>query len=92
MLRVRWGGGSTRPGPCNAKYHYMLPPTRRLPAVHQVIDQMAYFVVHAPRQVGKTTALIALAEELTASGRFAAVLLSGEEGAPFPSDVGMAAS
>jgi hypothetical protein len=39
----------------------MLPALRRLPEVRRLIDQESYFVVHAPRQVGKTTALLLLA-------------------------------
>ena len=42
-------------GPCKPGYHYMLPPARRIPQVRVVIDQMQYFVLHAPRQTGKTT-------------------------------------
>ncbi len=68
----------------------MLPPEQRLPAVRGLVDQQAYFVVHAPRQVGKTTALLALARSLTAEGRFAAALLSMEDGAAFPADIGAA--
>ncbi len=58
----------------------MLPALRRLPEVLSLIAQESYFVLHAPRQVGKTTALRALAEELTASGRYAALHFSCEEG------------
>ncbi|OJT19183.1 polyketide biosynthesis operon protein CyrO [Archangium sp. Cb G35] len=67
-------------GPCRADRNYMLPALRRLPEVLPLIDQESYFVLHAPRQVGKTTALRALAEELTASGRYAALHFSCEEG------------
>ncbi len=35
--------------------HYMLPSDRRLPGLGSLIDKEAYFVVHAPRQSGKTT-------------------------------------
>ena len=55
-----------------------------------MIDQKGYFVVHAPRQVGKTTALLTLAGELTREGRFAAALVSMELGAAFPDDIGAA--
>ncbi|MCA9635011.1 MAG: hypothetical protein KC420_03145, partial [Myxococcales bacterium] len=68
-------------GPCDPADHYMLPVMRRLPSVRRLIDRKAYFVVHAPRQVGKTTSLLALARELTAEGRYCAVLLSLEVGA-----------
>lgn len=75
-------------GPCNPEIHYMLPATQRLEAydVDRLIRQQSYFVVHAPRQVGKTTAMEALARELTASGDYVAVLLSLETGAAFPND------
>ena len=77
-------------GPCNPADHYLLPPERRLPGVRDLVEQKAYFVLHAPRQIGKTTALITLAEKLTSEGRYAAVLLSMEVGAAFPSEVGAA--
>ena len=77
-------------GPCDREVHYMLPPERRLPGIREVIEQRSYFVLHAPRQVGKTTSLIALARELTAEGRFAALTVSMEVGAAFPDDVGAA--
>ncbi len=77
-------------GPCRAEDDFMLPPSERLPDVRALIDGKKYFVVHAPRQTGKTTALLALAEELTASGAYVGVLLSMEVGAPFGTDPGAA--
>ncbi|MBP6830073.1 MAG: ATP-binding protein [Deltaproteobacteria bacterium] len=77
-------------GPCRPEIHYMLPPERRLPGVRALIDQQAYFVLHAPRQVGKTTSLLTLGKQLTAEGRFAAVMVSMEMGAAFPDDIGAA--
>jgi hypothetical protein len=67
-------------GPCNPELHYMIPAARRLPEGPGLVEQGAYFVVHAPRQTGKTTALRALASELTASGRYAALMFSCEVG------------
>ena len=77
-------------GPCKADIHYMLPPLARLPTLTRLIEQQGYFVIHAPRQVGKTTAMLALAQQLTASGQYAAVMVSAEVGAPFPHDPGAA--
>jgi len=68
----------------------MLPALRRLPEVRSLIDQESYFVLHAPRQVGKTTALLSLAQELTSEGRYTSVLVSMEMGAPFTEDIGAA--
>jgi hypothetical protein len=61
----------------------MLPPTQRLPTLERWIDQRSYFVLHAPRQTGKSTAMLALAEHLTEGGRYASVMLSVEVGSPF---------
>jgi hypothetical protein len=77
-------------GPNNPADHYTLSVLDRLPGVRKLIDQKLYFVLHAPRQVGKTTALLSLAQELTTEGRYAAVLLSMEQGAPFSDDPGAA--
>ncbi|WP_338052902.1 AAA family ATPase [Pyxidicoccus trucidator] len=65
----------------------MLPALRRLPEVYPLIDQRNYFVLHAPRQVGKTTALRSLAQQLTASGRYAALHFSCEAGEVAGDDV-----
>jgi AAA domain len=67
-------------GPCLPKYHYMVPALGRLPEVPGLVAQLGYFVVHAPRQTGKTTTLRALAEELTATGEYAALHFSCEVG------------
>ena len=70
-------------GPCQADIHYMLSSGDRLPEIYTLIAQRNYFVIHAPRQVGKTTAMLTLAQELTASGECTAVMLSLEVGAVF---------
>jgi hypothetical protein len=58
--------------------------------VTRLIAQKLYFVLHAPRQTGKTTALLTLAQELTAEGAYTAVLVSMEVGAAFKDDPGEA--
>ena len=65
-------------GPCWPDKHYMLPPERRLGDVLKLIQRKRYFVVHAPRQTGKTTALRALAERFTAEGKYTALLVNCE--------------
>jgi hypothetical protein len=77
-------------GPCSPDIHYMLPPSDRLPQVAGLIAQRGYFVIHAPRQSGKTTAMQAIATQLTAQGQYTAVLLTAEGGAPFGDDIGTA--
>jgi len=77
-------------GPCLPKYHYMVPPLERLPEAPSLVARMGYFVVHAPRQTGKTTTLRALAEELTAAGEHAALHFSCEIGEAAGDDYGAA--
>jgi len=55
-----------------------------------LIDQKLYFVIHAPRQVGKTTSFLHLAQELTEGGKYAALLASCEEGQVAKDRVGAA--
>ncbi|MEG4318994.1 MULTISPECIES: ATP-binding protein [unclassified Microcoleus] len=74
-------------GPCQEDIHYTLSPTLRLPSLERLIAQRNYFVIHAPRQIGKTTAMLALAKQLTDSGKYTAVMLSVEVGAPFSQDI-----
>ena len=77
-------------GPCQADIHYILPPLARLPQMNRLVAQHGYFAIIAPRQTGKTTAMLALADELTASGKYTAVMVSAEVGAAFPHDIGAA--
>ncbi|MCX6039999.1 MAG: hypothetical protein NTV69_02535, partial [Caldilinea sp.] len=53
-------------GPVNCADHYCLPPLARLDleAILGLIDQKKCFLLHAPRQTGKTSCLLALAEYL----------------------------
>lgn len=76
-------------GPCNPDFHYMLPATERLAGenLQQLIAQQSYLILHAPRQTGKTTAMLELARQLTASGNYAALLVTMEVGAAFPDDI-----
>ena len=77
-------------GPNEPARHYTLPVLARLPQVRGLIDEGLYFVLHAPRQVGKTTGLLHLGRELTAEGAYVALLVSMEVGAAFPHDLGAA--
>ncbi|MEM7495599.1 MAG: ATP-binding protein [Myxococcota bacterium] len=68
-------------GPPNAAEHYVLDPLSRwnLPRVLALIDQRKYFLLHAPRQTGKTTCLLALCDYLNQQGRFRCVYINVEE-------------
>ena len=65
----------TTEGPVNCQDHYCLPPLARfdLADVMALIAQKKYFLLHAPRQTGKTTCLLALATYLNQTGQVHAV-------------------
>ena len=48
-------------GPVRAEDHYVIPPLKRgnVKELLRLIEDKQYFVLHAPRQTGKTSALIA---------------------------------
>ena len=58
----------------------MVPAEQRLPEGRPLVEQGHYLVVHAPREMGKTTALQALTRELSAAGGRVALYLSCESG------------
>ena len=60
-------------GPCFPDEHYMLPALDRLPGIRELVAGGNYFVIHAPRQTGKTTALKALVREINAKGDMVAI-------------------
>ncbi len=67
-------------GPVNTKDHYCLPPLKRfaLDKILSLIEQKKYFVLHAPRQTGKTSALLALMEHLNSQGTYRCVYINVE--------------
>ena len=79
-------------GPINAAMHYHLPPLARLDVEELLllIRQRKYFVLHAPRQTGKTSALLALRDDLNASGEFRCAYVNVETGQSAREDVAAA--
>jgi hypothetical protein len=67
-------------GPCNPEEHYMLPPEDRLVGaqLHRYIRDKLYWVLHAPRQTGKTTFLQSWMREINASNDAIACYVSVE--------------
>jgi len=67
-------------GPVNCQDHYCLPPLTRfdLSEIENLIRQKKYFILHAPRQTGKTSCLLALMKHLNAGGEFKALYLNVE--------------
>ncbi|MCP4106532.1 MAG: hypothetical protein GY749_13525 [Desulfobacteraceae bacterium] len=59
-------------GPVNCEKHYCLPPLGRLDIeeIRHLIDQEKYFILHAPRQTGKTSSVLSLMEFLNSEGKY----------------------
>ncbi len=79
-------------GPINRDRHYQVPPLSRidLEDVLRLIQEERYFVLHAPRQTGKTSTLLALADRLNASGEYRCLYINVEAGQAAREDVGAA--
>jgi len=78
-------------GPNKTSRHYSIDPLARLDAeeVVRLIDSERYFVLHAPRQTGKTTCLLALMVHLNASGHYRALYANIESAQVARGDVAM---
>ena len=79
-------------GPIRPEDHYHVPPLARLDPEEllRLIRQKMYFVLHAPRQTGKTTALLALRDELNSGGRYRCVYVNVEAAQAAREDVELA--
>ena len=78
-------------GPVVAADHYCIPPLQRvnLGEILTLIRQKRYFVLHAPRQTGKTSALLALRDLLNGGteGAYRCVYVNVEIGQAAREDV-----
>lgn len=76
-------------GPIQSDLHYNVEPLSRidLEEVEQLIYQQKYFVLHAPRQTGKTSCLLALRDYLNARKEFIAVYANIEAAQAARNDV-----
>ncbi|MEM7495343.1 MAG: AAA-like domain-containing protein [Myxococcota bacterium] len=76
-------------GPIDVASHYALDPLARwdLSGILSLIDQRKYFLVHAPRQTGKTTCLQTLADYLNQQGHHACVYFSVERARTAGADI-----
>ena len=76
-------------GPIRPDDHYCIPPLERLnlAEVRRLIRDKRYFVLHAPRQTGKTSALLALRGLLNGEGHYRCVYVNVEGGQALREDV-----
>jgi hypothetical protein len=71
-------------GPNDSARHTTISARSRVPALWDIVEQGRYFVLHAPRQLGKTTLLLDLAAEINREKSRVAAVVSLEPGAAFP--------
>ena len=76
-------------GPQQSDLNYQVPPLQRwdLAEIMTLIDHQRYFVLHAPRQTGKTTCMLALMEHLNAEGKYQALYTDIEHVQPLRSNI-----
>ncbi len=76
-------------GPVDPEDHYCLPPLSRLDLdeILQLIARKRYFVLHAPRQTGKTSLLLALRDYLNQAGHYYALYVNIEAAQALREDV-----
>ena len=76
-------------GPVKPARHYHVPPLERmdLDEFRRLVAEERYFVLHAPRQTGKTSALLALQDLLNDEGRFSCAYVNVEGGQTAREDV-----
>ena len=67
-------------GPVNCDDHYCLPPLTRfdLSEITTLIGQKKYFILHAPRQTGKTSCMLALMDHLNKGDQYACLYMNVE--------------
>ena len=76
-------------GPIKAERHYCIPPLDRLhlSELLALVRDQKYFVLHAPRQTGKTSVLLALRDLLNGDGAYRCVYVNVEGGQTGREDV-----
>ena len=83
-------------GPSVAGMHFMIDPLVRIDIedIESLIEDQRYFVLHAPRQTGKTTCLLALMHHLNAQTTYRALYVNIEAAQAARGDVaeGMASA
>ncbi len=76
-------------GPVRPDKYYSIPALSRWDTdeIYRLIAEERYFVLHAPRQTGKTSCLLALMEELNAEADYTALYANLEPGQSARGDV-----
>ncbi|EIJ36147.1 AAA family ATPase [Thiothrix nivea] len=76
-------------GPVHPEDHYCIDPMTRVDweEIHQLIAAKKFFVLHAPRQTGKTSLLLAMMDTLNQAGEYTALYINVESAQAARNDV-----
>lgn len=74
-------------GPINETRNYFVPRRLNWPQIEAFIEQMHYFILHAPRQSGKTTSILEFVKYLNEKGMCTALYLTTEPAHPAKNDI-----
>jgi len=76
-------------GPVNQKMHYKVDPLTRwdFEEIMFLINQWKYFILHAPRQTGKTSSMLAFQDYLNKTGNYNAIYMNVEVGQAARNDI-----
>src|SRR6056297_3041803 len=76
-------------GPVRIENNYMIDPLKRInkDEIMTLIDNWRYFILHAPRQTGKTSSLLALQDYINKEGRYKCLYVNIETAQTARSDV-----
>jgi hypothetical protein len=72
-------------GPSVPEKHYMI--SLYFDKFKQLIDKERYFILHAPRQTGKTTMMLQLMEEINREGKYIALYVNVEAAQPLRNNI-----
>ena len=74
-------------GACIPSDHYTVSVEPHFASFKKLIDNKHYFILHAPRQTGKTTLMLRLMEELNREGNYIALYVNVEGAQPLRNQV-----
>ncbi|KPA10939.1 hypothetical protein MHK_008856 [Candidatus Magnetomorum sp. HK-1] len=74
-------------GPCDPSDHYMIDINERFENIIKLIDMKRYFIIHAPRQTGKTTSMIQMTKQLNEDGKYIAIYINVESAQAVREDI-----
>lgn len=74
-------------GPCMPAKHYTISTASDFERIDRLIANEHYFILHAPRQTGKTTLMLELMKTLNKNGKYIALYVNIEAAQPFRNDI-----